>query len=322
MFQKMKRRKKNKGERKMSKNIKLDKSFIEEAKADFIKMCDEGKFIDGKIVFNRTIGMNTGKKAKLFVENLAWNKMKALVDEFDKEIAWHGIAKRYGDAEGEYIIEDIMVYPQTVTGATVTTDQEKYQMWLYEHEDDVFNNIRMQGHSHVNMGVSPSGVDTTYYDRIVEQMKDDMFYIFMILNKKGNRYISIYDKKINTIFETSDVTVTLLIDPDDPINNLIKDAKEKVKDEPVRPVTSYVGTKYATPQSYGAFQYYGNNNNYANNYTGGIVNNPSPSSVKSKPIVSASSIIGEEPYKYSSPIPGISQEEYEDMIRDPYGAWD
>lgn len=297
MFQKMFRRnrKKKRGNNNMSKSITIDKKFIEDAKADFLKMCDEGKFVDGKITFNRTFAGNTGKKANLFIENIAWNKMKALVDEFDKEVAWHGIAKRYGENEGEYVIEDIVVYPQIVTSATVETDQEKYQMWLYEDMEESFNDIRMQGHSHVNMTTSPSAVDTTYYGRIVEQMTDDMFYIFMILNKKGSRYIQIWDKKINTIFETADVTVTLLIDPDDPINNLIKDAKEKVK-EPPKPVTTYPATKYAGASSY-ASNYYGNGySGYGNLYN-------------NKPIVDAS-------------VPGLSASEYNTIINDPYGAFD
>lgn len=300
----------------MSKSIKIDKSFIEAAKADFLKMCDEGKFVDGKIVFNRTFGGNTNRKATLYIEDIAWNKMKALVDEFDKEVAWHGIAKRR-EAEGEYIIEDILVYPQTVTAATVVTDQEKYQMWLYEQEDDVFNNIRMQGHSHVNMGTTPSGVDTTYYQGIIDQMSDDMFYIFMILNKKGSRHVEIWDKKINTIFETADITVTLLIDPDDPVNKLIKDAKEKVKDEP-KPATptynysayksgGYTGYTGYTGYSGYSGSYYGNNQNYG---TGKYGAKSSTSSTTGKPIVDADKV------------PGLSASEYSNLMDDPYGWYD
>lgn len=292
----------------MSKSIKIDASFIETAKADFIKMCDEGKFIDGKIVFNRTIATNTGKKATLSIEDLAWRKMKALVDEFDKEIAWHGIAKR-GEAENEYVIEDVLVYPQTVTAATVETDQEKYQMWLYSQEDDVFNHIRMQGHSHVNMNTSPSGVDTTYYERIVEQMGNEDFYIFMILNKKGSRYVNIYDMKSNTIFETSDVTVTLLIDPEDPIHALIKDAKEKVKDEPKPAVTpAAAATRYAGT-SYNNYTGYGNG--YGNGYYGNY--NTGKSATPKKPVVDAT----------GSPLPGYSASEYNKYMNDPmYNGYD
>ena len=74
-----------------------------------------------------------------------------------------------------YLISDILVYPQEVTGSTVTTDQNEYEMWLMKQEDDVFNNIRMQGHSHVNMSTSPSSVDLNLYDGILSQLDSDMF---------------------------------------------------------------------------------------------------------------------------------------------------
>lgn len=273
----------------MSKSLKIDMSFLEQAKADFLKMFDEGKFNDGNINFSRKFVGETNKKANLFIDDIAWNKMKALVDEFKTEIAWHGIARR-GEKEAEYYIDDIIVYPQKVSGATVVTDQEKYQMWLYEQDDEVFNNIRMQGHSHVNMGTSPSGVDTTYYESIVEQLDDDMFYIFMILNKSGSRFVKIYDKAINTMFETSDITVTLLMDPEDPINVLIKDAKEKVKEEvKVVPRPTYSST-----------------------YTGGNYNYGKSSYGVSKPIA--------KPSHYS--MPGLSSNAYNDIMNDPYGTYE
>ena len=91
-------------------------------------------------------------------------------------------------------------------------------MWLMNHEDDVFNNIRMQGHSHVNMGVTPSGVDNSLYERILEQLDDEMFYIFLIYNKKGDKTFKIYDLAKNILFETGDVTVKVLDDDADSVD--------------------------------------------------------------------------------------------------------
>jgi hypothetical protein len=34
------------------------------------------------------------------------------------------------------------------------------------------------------MGTTPSGVDTNLYDQLLGQLEDDMFYIFMIWNKR------------------------------------------------------------------------------------------------------------------------------------------
>jgi hypothetical protein len=101
-----------------------------------------------------------------------------------------------------------------------------------DHDDDVFNNIRMQGHSHVNMSVSPSGVDTSLYERILNQLDDTMFYIFLIWNKRGEKTVKIYDLAKNILFETSDVDVHILGNGFD-MNAFLTDAREKVQTKPV-----------------------------------------------------------------------------------------
>jgi len=214
----------------MAKIIKLTQEYIEQIKADFAHALGDLKLSDGKLTFSKSFD-NVKRDATLYFTELAWLKMQTLIREFDKEVGWHGIAKRGDDPEkDEYIISDILVYPQEVTGATVTTDQEKYQMWLMSHEDEVFNSIRMQGHSHVNMSTSPSSVDTSLYERILEQLDDDMFYIFLIYNKKGEKTIKIYDLAKNVLFETSDVTVKIL-DDGTGIEKFLSDAKDKVKEK-------------------------------------------------------------------------------------------
>lgn len=195
----------------MSKKIRLTEEDLSEIRDDFEKSLKMIKLSDGKMNFTKTFG-TINRKATLYFTEIAYLKTMSLVSNFDKEVAWHGIAKRHDTEEDAYIISDILVYPQEVTGATVTTDQNKYQDWLMNHDDDVFNNIRMQGHSHVDMGVTPSTVDTSLYERLLDQLDDDMFYIFMILNKKGNQMVKIYDMAKNVLFETADVTVSVIDD--------------------------------------------------------------------------------------------------------------
>lgn len=241
----------------MSKLIKVTQECLDAIRKDFEDALSSGKFSDGKVTFTKTIG-NVNRKATVFFTEVAWLKMQTLISEFDKEVAWHGIAKRGEDPEkDEYIISDILVYPQEVTGTTVTTDQQKYQMWLMGHEDDVFNNIRFQGHSHVTMGTSPSGVDTALYDGILDQLTDEMFYIFMIWNKKKEKTIKIYDMAKNVLFETADVTVEVL-----GLDAWLKDAKEMVKDKTYTPSTysGYSGS-YGGYGGYGG-SYYGGHSQY------------------------------------------------------------
>lgn len=249
----------------MAKIIKLTPEYVEEVRKAFDEALRSAKLSDGKINFTKSFSA-TKRDATVYFTELAWLKMQTLVREFDKEVAWHGVAKRGDDlSKDEYCITDILVYPQEVTGATVNTDQEKYQMWLMGHEDDVFNNIRMQGHSHVNMSTSPSSVDTSLYDRILDQLDDDMFYIFMIWNKRGEKTIKIYDLAKNVLFETQDCTVKILEDGTG-IEQFLKNAKEMVKEKvypsPVSKGYSGYGD-YKGETWYDKYYSYGNRSSYA-----------------------------------------------------------
>lgn len=231
----------------MSKIIRLTQEHLQEIYKEFSEQIQSAKLTDGKISYTKSLG-TIDRKATLIFTELAWVKMQTLVREFDKEVAWHGIAKRGDDPEkDEYIVSDIMVYPQEVTASTVNTDQEKYTEWLYKFDDDTFNNIRFQGHSHVNMSTSPSGVDITHQTEILSMLSNDMFYIFVIWNKKGDKTIKIYDMQKNVLFETSDVTVKIGIDND--MDEFLKEAKGMVKDKPIKSfstskTSSYFGGDY------------------------------------------------------------------------------
>lgn len=239
----------------MSKKIKITEQDLQEIKEDFAKSLESMKISDGKISYNKTLG-NTNEKATLYFTEIAYIKMLALVREFDKEVAWHGIVERSGGEQNAYIVQDILVYPQEVTGATVETDQERYQTWLYDFDDDVFNKIRMQGHSHVNMSTSPSGVDTAFYDGILNQLGDDTFYIFLIWNKKGDKTIKIYDLVLNVLFETADVTVKILED-DTGITTFLENTKEMVQNKAsvIKPAEKKEESPYKNASDYG--KYYG-----------------------------------------------------------------
>lgn len=211
----------------MSKPIKMTAQIEQEIREAFEATLKAVKFADGKFSFYKSFAQ-TNQKATVYFTEIAWRKMEALIKEFDKEVAWHGVATRIeNEGKNEYLISDIFVYPQEVTGATVNTDQEKYQDWLSNLDDEVFNNLRMQGHSHVNMAVSPSPTDISHQEAILGRVEDDMFYIFMIWNKRGEKNIKIYDLAKNTLFEPSDISVSVLGDIN--MSDFIKEAKGMVK---------------------------------------------------------------------------------------------
>lgn len=270
----------------MAKLIKLTPEIIEETQKEFSEYLKD-KITDGRVSFSKTINVIQRKATVSFVE-IAWRKFQALVKDFDKEVAWHGVAYRNKDLTvDEYYITDILVYPQEVTGATVTTDQNKYQNWLMSHDDEIFNNIRMQGHSHVNMGVTPSAVDNTLYESILSQLDDTMFYIFMIWNKKGDKTCKIYDLAKNILFDTADCEIKIIstAPADVTIEGVSEDEKksmleylndyryEKTCKQFVEDAKKLVTTKtYATTSytkgSYGGYGSYGNYGNYGGYYGG------------------------------------------------------
>lgn len=215
----------------MGKYIKLTDEFMEQTRRDFEEALRMAKLSDGKFNFTKTFTKPGKDKAKVYFTPTAWVKMLTLLGGFDKEVAWHGVATRYGNEDDdEYMISDILVYPQEVTGATVTTDRLEYQTWLMAQPDEVFNNIRMQGHSHVNMGTSPSSVDLRDQDGILAQLEDDMFYIFMIYNKRLEFWVKVFDMKKNTVFEKEEVTVAIREDDVD-FSEFLKTAKTIVKEK-------------------------------------------------------------------------------------------
>lgn len=212
----------------MSKNIKISSSAIEDVRAEINALLDKGVFPDGQISFKKSLIKDTNLTTKLEFSEIAWYKMKALVDNFSTEVGWHGICARKDDG---FLVKDIVVYPQIVTGVTVETDQAQYETWLFEQPDDVFNNIRFHGHSHVNMGTSPSSTDTNFYNGVIEQCRDDDFYVFFIINKKSDITAKIYDFKRNTLFETKDISIVVIND-NLGLESFVKESEGFVKTKP------------------------------------------------------------------------------------------
>lgn len=208
----------------MAKPIIITDDMKQKAQDEFSDLLTSMKMTDGRISYSKAFKYEKAS-AILWLSQLAYSKTVALVTEFSDEVAWHGLAIR--SARNEFLIEDIFVYPQEVTGSTVSTDQAGYSKWLYEFDDETFNKIRMQGHSHVSMGVSPSGVDSGHREKILDQLDGDMLYIFMIWNKRLETHTLIYDMENNILYEDSDITVRIA--GDDSLEAFLADAKAKVQ---------------------------------------------------------------------------------------------
>lgn len=188
-------------------------------------------------------------KARLFYTSTAWAKMKQLVQGFTSEVGWHGLIQRYDDHS--FIVKDIMVYPQSVTGATVTTDEEEYHKFLLpyweQYAETPDTSINFHGHSHVNFGVSPSTTDLEDQRKKMESMKTG-FYVFTIHNKSGDSNTWIYDFDNNIQYDNKEIQQAVLLN-EGTLEEFMADAKKKV--EQLKPPAS----KYPAYNNYAGNSY-------------------------------------------------------------------
>ena len=132
----------------------------------------------------------------------AYIKMRKLVEETSTEVGWYGTVEEHGD---QFLINDIMVYPQTVTGSTCEQDDDRMFEFELSLTDEQVNTKRFQGHSHVNMGVTPSSVDENFYNDLLTQVTD--YFIIMVTNKRDDIYLRFYDKQNNLVYEDLDLKI-------------------------------------------------------------------------------------------------------------------
>lgn len=226
------------------KPIFLSDKDKQEILEDFKKQLEKEALYNGTLSFQRSWNYKTETKdpAIILYTPEAWVKTVMLLKEFDSEVAWHGLVHR-GEEDGVFIVYDVIVYPQEVTGTTVNTDQEEYTKFLIDLSEEDANAMHIQCHSHVNMSTSPSGVDTEHQSKIVKSIKNG-FYIFQIWNKKLESTSFIYDMDNNVMYENKDIIIDV-IDKDYGISSeFVADAKKIVKKK-----TSYAVSKLPSQNS-------------------------------------------------------------------------
>jgi hypothetical protein len=126
-----------------------------------------------------------------------WSTIRYLVDKARKEIGWLGLVDTLPN--GDYLITDIYVPEQTVSGTETDISTEAMAalaMELIEDNKDP-SKLFYWGHSHVNMGVSPSGQDEEQVD---EYLEDCDIFIRGIYNKKGESKVDVYNKNERVVF--------------------------------------------------------------------------------------------------------------------------
>lgn len=193
-------------------------------------------------------------KPKLYVTPRVQQKMKMLVAQCDKEVAWHGYVERSQKTPNAYIWFDIILYPQYVTGATVNPDEKEYADWLdeqYKFSEEKYNKMRLHGHSHVNMSPTPSVVDMSFRKDIIANLQDGDFYFFLIINKSDQFTLELYDNASKIVFDQNDIEY-IVSDEEEAARTLewVSKVLENCVKENKRCSTTSRASTSSTPRSY------------------------------------------------------------------------
>ena len=192
--------------------------------------------IDVKEILEQYIADKQLEEPKVYITAEAYVKLRKLVDDTTTEIGWYGTVTKMPGFESVFVIDDILVYPQTVTGATCVQDDDRVFEFELNLSTDQVNRKRFHGHSHVNMGVTPSGVDEQFYQDILTQVDD--YFIIMITNKSGAYYTRFYDMQNNILY--TGIPVQVMLDNGIALEHWYDDAtqnniKEHTYTAPIKP---------------------------------------------------------------------------------------
>lgn len=170
----------------------------------------------------------------VYITTEANAKMRMLVDKTSSELGWYGIVTKCPGLPNTYVIEDIIVYPQTVTGVTCEQDESKMFEFEMSLTTEQVNHKRFQGHSHVNMGVTPSGVDEQFYQDLLKQVTD--YFIITVTNKAGAYHTRFYDIENNILYK--DVEIKILTEAGTALEDWYEEAKENLANKSYTPMPS------------------------------------------------------------------------------------
>ena len=163
--------------------------------------------LDVKDILEEYMNERQSTEPQIFITSEAYIKMRTLVNKTSTELGWYGFVSKLPGLDNVYVIEDIIVYPQRVTGATCEQDEDRMFEFEMSLTTEQVRARRFQGHSHVNMGVTPSGVDETFYQDLLSQVRD--YYIIMVTNKRCDNHIRFYDMENNIVYTELELKVLL-----------------------------------------------------------------------------------------------------------------
>lgn len=117
-----------------------------------------------------------------------------------KEFMFLGFVEQSGK---DYIVEDFFLVPQHMCSGAYCETSDRYDTWINEAVPlDKRRLIRLHGHSHVNMGTSPSGTDDNQIKELCINVSN--YFIQLIINHNMANTVNIWDKANNLIYNNID----------------------------------------------------------------------------------------------------------------------
>lgn len=197
----------------------------EKVLAEITEKLKTSVFTSNIFSFSTTLADTKSKdKVSIIFEPKAYIKMRDLVDRYSSEVGWYGFIDKINDLE--YRITDICVYSQLVTGATVKQCNDN---WDRDMPVEMIKRRHFHGHSHVNMGVSPSGEDARHRSLQVENTKPDSFYFFMITNKSCAWSAALYDLAAGIVYDTDDIDLDVDLGGGEMLSDFVDESKKMIK---------------------------------------------------------------------------------------------
>ena len=237
------------------------------------------------------------------ISNYAMDKIRYIVEQNDMEIGWLGFVDTIDDKSNphHYKIIDVVITKQHRHGTTCELDEDGYDELVHEivdkfkdDEDEeadikMINKILFWGHSHVNMGTSPSGQDEVQAKKFAKKGK----IIRGIFNKKGEINLSFFDFAKNIAWDDLTLHMESALTAEDKAK-LDEDMKSKVALKDYKDEFGYGAQSTYTvtnsPYSYNKSKWAGSKWVYDKTtgswYDSSVVGNTEPD-----PIVKASSVV-------------------------------
>lgn len=181
----------------------------------------------------------------------AWQTIQFLVARCPVEIGWLGLVT-HDAANNAFIIDRIFVPKQEVSGATTEIEADAMTTLAMELLDEGLDTSQLYywGHSHVNMGVSPSSQDERQLDEYLEHCP---VFIRGIYNKKGDAKVDVFDTQAGVVYQCVENVPEHDLLPAYLIDYLTATMKANVIERrylpPTKPYTPHLGSSYTSQKS-------------------------------------------------------------------------